>query len=116
MNQKPRISEDILNQLFTVICSRKEHGTKDSYTANLFEGGRQLIVRKVGEEAIECVVAGLAETKEEIILESSDLIFHLMVLWADSGIVPKDVWRELSRRQGMSGLDEKKSRNKEGEI
>lgn len=114
MNYKLEISEDALDQLFTVICSRKENETKESYTTTLFEGGQKLIARKVGEEAIECVVAGLTGTKQEIISESSDLIFHLMVLWANSGILPRDVWEELTRRQGVSGLAEKKSRKKDG--
>tara|TARA_B100000886_G_scaffold339864_1_gene306738 strand:- start:1520 stop:1864 length:345 start_codon:yes stop_codon:yes gene_type:complete len=111
MNHKLETSEDVLDKLFTVICSRRENETKGSYTSTLFEGGQQLIARKVGEEAIECVVAGLSGTKKEIISESSDLLFHLMVLWSNSGILPKDVWEELTRRQGISGLVEKKSRS-----
>ena len=65
------------------------------------------------EEATETIVAALNEGEERVISESSDLLFHLLVLWADLGIEPNHVWRELGRREGISGIDEKVARKQE---
>ena len=100
---------NILQDLFELIESRKETDTSSSYTAQLLNAGMPEIARKVGEEAIETITAAL--TKPGLVTqESADLLFHLLVLWSAAGIRPEDIWSELEKRQGTSGLTEKKLR------
>lgn len=101
-----------LDALFAVIASRKGADPTASYSAKLFARGRPKIAQKLGEEAVELVIAGCAET-DKIVPESADLLYHMLVLWADAGVKPADVWAELERRSGTSGLDEKASRRKD---
>jgi phosphoribosyl-ATP pyrophosphohydrolase len=108
------LDASILDRLFKVIESRRDASTDISYTAKLFAKGRRKIARKVGEEAVEVVVAALAESKDRVADESADLLYHLLVLWADSGLKARDVWAALAAREGMSGINEKKARNNNG--
>jgi phosphoribosyl-ATP pyrophosphohydrolase len=101
---------DTLARLEATILSRKGADPKSSYVASLFAKGRPRIARKLGEEAVEAIVASLAENKDALTGEAADLIFHLMVLLADSGIAFDEVLAELDRREGVSGHDEKASR------
>jgi len=107
---------DVMARLYATILSRKGGDTEKSYTASLFAGGPKTICRKVGEEAIEVTIEGLKGDAPAITRESADLIYHLMVLWADAGIAPGDVWAELARRQGTSGHAEKAARRGEEKI
>jgi phosphoribosyl-ATP pyrophosphohydrolase len=100
----------ILGALYDVIESRKDGDPKSSYVAKLFASGKGKIARKVGEEAIESMVAALADGKDALVAESADLLFHLMVLWSACGVSPEDVMAELQRREGTSGLEEKRRR------
>ncbi|HIJ62295.1 MAG TPA: phosphoribosyl-ATP diphosphatase [Rhodospirillaceae bacterium] len=100
----------LLDRLFATIAARKGADADTSYTARLFAQGRRKIVQKLGEEAVETVVAALAEGSDRVVGESADLLYHLLVLWADAGVNPAEVWAELQRRQGTSGLEEKKGR------
>ncbi|MEQ8667250.1 MAG: phosphoribosyl-ATP diphosphatase [Rhodospirillales bacterium] len=100
----------IINELFAVIESRKGGDPETSYTAKLFDRGRELIARKFGEEAVETVLAAVKDDRGEIAAESADVLFHLMVLWADAGLTPDDIWAQLEARRGTSGIEEKKSR------
>jgi phosphoribosyl-ATP pyrophosphohydrolase len=102
----------ILDQLYDTIATRRGADPEKSYTAKLFDRGRSKITQKFGEEAMETVVAALTEAPNRLIGESADMLYHLLVLWADCGIRPADVWSELEKRQGISGLDEKKNRKK----
>ncbi|HEY1722267.1 MAG TPA: phosphoribosyl-ATP diphosphatase [Magnetospirillaceae bacterium] len=102
----------ILDQLFTTIASRKGGDPASSYTAKLFAEGRPKIARKLGEEAVETTIAALSEGKDRVASESADLLYHLLVLWADCGIVPAEIWDALAARQGKSGIEEKNSRSK----
>lgn len=104
------MSEHILDQLFDVIEARKGADADTSYTAKLFAKGRKKIAQKVGEEGLETAIAAVSESPHSIIGESADLLYHLLVLWADAGIAPAQVWAELARRQGISGIAEKNSR------
>ena len=106
----PPTDARVLERLFAIIQSRRGDDPAHSYTARLFAEGRAKIARKAGEEAIEVVVSALAGGREHLAAESADLLYHLLVLWADAGITPDDVWRELARREGVSGLVEKASR------
>ena len=102
----------VLTRLYAVIASRKGAPAKQSYTAKLFARGTAKIAQKFGEEAIETVIAGTSETPEALTAESADLLYHLMVLWADRGVTPDQVWAELARREGISGIAEKAERPK----
>lgn len=99
----------VLDALFAVIEARKGGSPDTSYTAKLLAAGAPKIARKVGEEAVEVVVAALGEP-DKLAAESADLLYHLLVLWADAGVTPQAVWAELDRREGTSGLAEKASR------
>ncbi len=102
----------ILDLLYQTIIDRKGADPEKSYTAKLFTRGLPKISQKVGEEAVETVIAALAQSPAEVASESADLFYHLLVLWAEVGVTPAQVWDELAKRQGMSGIDEKKSRKK----
>lgn len=106
------MTQHSLDALFSVIASRKGGDPEASYSAKLFARGRAKITQKLGEEAVELVIAGCAEP-EKIVPESADLLYHMLVLWADAGIAPAQVWAELERRAGTSGLTEKASRRKD---
>ncbi len=88
----------ILDTLWDVILDRKAHPRPDSYTASLLAKGDKEILKKIGEEAVEIVVAGLAESNERVIYESADLIYHLLVLLAARDLHWEDVEAELARR------------------
>ena len=100
----------ILDQLYALVASRKGADPETSYTAKLFSRGRPKIAQKVGEEAVETVIAAMAQGPDAVVGESADLLYHLTVLWAECGVTPDQVWAELAKRQGLSGLDEKKAR------
>ena len=101
---------DILARLEATIASRKGADPKASYVASLFAKGRPKIARKLGEEAVEAIVAALAEDKAALTGEAADILCHLMVLLADADVPLADVLAELDRREGVSGHDEKASR------
>ena len=103
-------NSEVLERLFAVIESRKGADASSSYTAKLFAAGMPEIARKVGEEAIETITAALS-TQENVTAESADLLYHLLVLWAEAGIKPEDIWAELQKREGTSGIDEKALRD-----
>lgn len=104
------MSDDILNKLFDTIESRKEADPANSYVASLYEKGTAKIAQKVGEEAVETCIEALQGDKDKLAEESADLIFHLMVLWADAGLKPQDIIAVLESRMGTSGHDEKANR------
>ena len=99
-----------LDRLWQVILSRRGADPKTSYTARLFARGRIKIAQKLGEEAVEAVIEGVGDNRSALVGESADLLYHLLVLWAAAGISPADVAAELARRDGMSGIEEKRSR------
>jgi len=101
---------DTLARLEATIASRKGADPSSSYVASLFAKGRPKIARKLGEEAVEAIVAALAEDKASLTGEAADILFHLMVLLADCDVPLADVLAELERREGTSGHDEKASR------
>lgn len=103
----------ILDDLFRTIQSRKSSDPTSSYTASLFHRGRNRIAQKVGEEATETVISAVTNDIEHVKSESADLLYHLLVLWADCDITPADVYDVLKSREGISGIAEKQSRKKE---
>ena len=104
--------EHALDRLFATIAARKGGDASTSYTARLLSEGVEKCARKFGEEAVETVLAGVSGDKAHLAAESADVLYHLGVLWAAAGITPEDVYAELKRREGVSGLDEKASRKK----
>lgn len=101
---------DILQSLYTTIQSRKDADADASYTARLFQKGRVKIAQKVGEEAVETALAAAENKPADVISESADLLYHLLVLWAEMGIAPEEVLATLQAREGTSGIAEKASR------
>ena len=99
-----------LDRLWQVILSRRGGDPQTSYTARLFTRGRAKIAQKLGEEAIEAVIEGVADNPSALVGESADLLYHLLVLWAAAGVSPADVAAELIRCEGTSGIDEKRAR------
>jgi phosphoribosyl-ATP pyrophosphohydrolase len=99
-----------LDRLWEVINARRGSDPRISYTARLFSRGRAKIAQKLGEEAVEAVIEGITGDRAKLVGESADLLYHLFVLWADVGVAPADVAAELTRREGTSGLVEKRSR------
>ena len=104
------VDSAVLERLFAVVEGRRGGDPETSHTARLFAKGRHKIAQKVGEEAIETVVAALAQSPRHVARESADLLYHLLVLWAETGVRPADVWAELAAREGQSGVAEKKAR------
>ena len=100
-----------LDRLWEVIQSRRGADPQSSYTARLFSRGRAKIAQKLGEEAVETVIEGIGNNPGALVGESADLLYHLLVLWAAAGISPEDVAAELTRREGTSGLAEKRTRS-----
>lgn len=100
----------VVDRLYATVEGRRGADPDSSYTAKLFARGRGKIAQKVGEEAVETVIAALDETPDAVASESADLIYHLCVLWADAGVRPEDVWEKLAAREGTSGIAEKAAR------
>jgi phosphoribosyl-ATP pyrophosphohydrolase len=101
---------EALERLWRVIESRRGADPATSYTAKLFARGIPKIAQKLGEEAIEAVIEGVRGDPAALVGESADLLYHLFVLWAAIGVSPADVAAELARREGASGIAEKKAR------
>jgi len=102
-----------LDRLFATITARKAADPAQSYTAKLLAAGVEKCAKKFGEEATETVIAAIQKDKAELAKESADVLYHLAVLWAASGITPEDVYAVLKSREAMSGLEEKASRPKD---
>jgi phosphoribosyl-ATP pyrophosphohydrolase len=105
-------NDDIIQSLYKVILDRKANPSENSYTASLMAKGIDKILKKVGEEASELLIAGKGGERQEIVHESADLIFHLLVLLGFHDIEPVEVYTELRRRFGVSGIEEKSLRVK----
>ena len=101
---------DILDRLATTLEARKEAAADSSYVAKLYAKGTDAILKKIGEEATETVMAGKDGDPQKIVYEVADLWFHTLVLLAHAGLKPQDVLDELARREGLSGLAEKSAR------
>lgn len=101
---------ELLRRLADTIAARKQGDPSASYVASLFAKGQDAILKKVAEEAAETVLASKGGDKLHLVRETADLWFHSLVLLAWHGLAPEDVLAELQRREGVSGIDEKKSR------
>ncbi|GGP23567.1 phosphoribosyl-ATP diphosphatase [Silvimonas iriomotensis] len=104
------VSAEILERLSATLASRREADPSTSYVAKLFHKGQEAILKKVGEEALETILAAKDGDRRHLVSEVADLWFHTMVLLANEGLSAEDVLAELARREGISGIDEKASR------
>jgi phosphoribosyl-ATP pyrophosphohydrolase len=102
---------DILNRLAELLEQRKAADPSTSYVAKLYAKGMDSILKKVGEEATETVIAAKGGNKDEIVYETADLWFHTLIMLAKANLKPQDVLDELARREGLSGIDEKNARS-----
>ena len=101
----------VLDDLWRVVEARRASGDiQHSHSARLLSRGTAKVAQKLGEEAVECVIEAATGNRAATVLESADLLYHLVVVWVDAGIKPVEVWAELARRQGISGIVEKASR------
>jgi phosphoribosyl-ATP pyrophosphohydrolase len=104
---------DILNTLAATLEARKSADPQSSYVAKLYAKGLDSILKKVGEEAAETIIAAKGGDKGQVVYEVADLWFHTLVLLAQQGLGPDDILNELARREGVSGIAEKASRPKD---
>lgn len=104
------MTDDPLARLEATVRARRGADPASSYTASLFARGRPKIAQKLGEEAVECVIAAMGPDPRAIVPEAADLLYHLLVLLADADLSLDDVRAELARRDGVSGHDEKAAR------
>lgn len=101
---------EVLDRLYETVRARRGADPGSSYTARLLERGTAVIARKVGEEAVEAVIEALRGDRVALAAESADLLYHLLVLWADAALEPEEVYAILRAREGVSGIAEKKAR------
>lgn len=101
---------DVLTRLAELLEARKSADPQSSYVAKLYAKGNDAILKKIGEEATEAVIAAKGGDQAQIIYETADLWFHTLVMLAHHGLGPEDVLNELARREGLSGIAEKVSR------
>jgi phosphoribosyl-ATP pyrophosphohydrolase len=100
----------VLDRLWATVLSRKDASPEESHSARLLSRGTAKVAQKFGEEAVECLIEAVAGRQSALVSESADVLYHLMVLWVDAGVRPEQVWMELERREGVSGIAEKASR------
>jgi phosphoribosyl-ATP pyrophosphohydrolase len=101
---------DALARLWATIEARRGASPDNSYTAKLLAAGPQGVARKLGEESLEAIIEAVKGDRAALTRESADVLYHLLVLWAAAGLSPGDVAAELTRREGVSGIEEKQSR------
>jgi phosphoribosyl-ATP pyrophosphohydrolase len=106
------VGAGVLDRLFAVVESRRDADPTTSHSARLLSRGSAKVAQKFGEEAVECLIEAVAGNRDALIAESADVLYHLLVLWVSSGVSPADVWAELIRREGISGIAEKAARAK----
>lgn len=106
------MSDDVFNKLAAILEQRKQADPNNSYVASLYHGGIDKILKKLGEEATETIIAGKGGKRDEIIAETADLWFHSLVLLVYNDINPQVIFDELAGRFGLSGLVEKAHRSK----
>ena len=107
---EPGFGAEVLDRLYGVVASRKGADPAMSHSARLLSRGTAKIAQKFGEEAVECLIEAVAGNRAALVAESADVLYHLLVLWVDAGVTPQDVWSELQRREGVSGIAEKAGR------
>jgi phosphoribosyl-ATP pyrophosphohydrolase len=100
----------VMDRLWSTIIARKNADPLISHSARLLARGPAKIAQKFGEEAVECLIEAVLGNRDALIAESADVLYHMMVMWVGCGLRPDDVWAELGRREGISGIAEKAAR------
>jgi phosphoribosyl-ATP pyrophosphohydrolase len=100
----------VLDRLWSVVMNRRDADPTISHSARLLSRGAAKVAQKFGEEAVECLIEAVRGDRDAIIAESADVLYHLVVVWVSTGVAPEEVWAELMRREGVSGIAEKASR------
>jgi phosphoribosyl-ATP pyrophosphohydrolase len=100
----------VLDRLWSVVTSRRTANPAVSHSARLLSRGTAKVAQKFGEESVECLIEAVAGNRDAVVAESADVLYHLIVLWVACGIRPEEVWEELKRREGISGIAEKAAR------
>jgi phosphoribosyl-ATP pyrophosphohydrolase len=101
---------DVLDRLYALVESRRTADPEVSHSARLLSRGVAKVAQKFGEEAVECLIEAVADNHDALVAESADVLYHLIVLWVSAGITSDEVWTELVRREGISGIAEKAAR------
>jgi phosphoribosyl-ATP pyrophosphohydrolase len=102
----------VLDRLWAVVMSRRDADPAVSHSARLLGRGMTKVAQKFGEEAVECLIEAVAGNRDALVAESADVLYHLIVIWVSAGVTPEEVWAELKRREGVSGIAEKAARAK----
>lgn len=102
----------VLDRLWSVVMGRRSADPAVSHSARLLSRGTAKVAQKFGEEAVECLIEAVAGNRDALVAESADVLYHLIVLWVSVGVGPNEVWDELKRREGISGIAEKAARLK----
>jgi phosphoribosyl-ATP pyrophosphohydrolase len=106
------MAEHPIDQLYATIAARKTTSARKSYTAKLLKAGVAQCAKKLGEEGVEAALAAVGGNKKEIVSESADVLYHLLVLWTATDIKPKSVYDALEKRRSRSGIAEKRARRR----
>ena len=106
----------VLDALSATIKKRRGGDPEKSYTAKLLAKGTKHVAKKLSEESAEAVIDAVSGNKDGLVRESADVLYHLLVLWEDAGIKPAQVWAELARREGTSGIAEKRARGAKAKL
>ena len=106
----------VLDRLWSVVMDRRDADPAISHSARLLSRGTAKVAQKFGEEAVECVIEAVRGDRDAVIAESADVLYHLIVVWVSTGVAPEEVWAELMRREGVSGIAEKASRTQTGMV
>lgn len=106
----------VLDRLWNVVMSRRDADPTISHSARLLSRGPAKVAQKFGEEAVECLIEAVRGDHDAVIAESADVLYHLIVVWVSTGVAPEEVWAELMRREGVSGITEKASRAQSGLV
>lgn len=99
-----------MDRLHALLETRRKASPTSSYTAKLLTRGPVQVAKKLGEEAVETVIEAVRGDRDKLVLESADLLYHLVTLWIAMDVKPERIWQELARREARSGLEEKRSR------
>ena len=104
------VSPQVLDRLWDVVLARRDADPAVSHSARLLSRGTAKVAQKFGEEAVECLIEAVAGNTQALVAESADVLYHLLVLWVSAAVRPSEVWAELERREGVSGIAEKAAR------
>ncbi len=104
------VSPQVIDRLWDVVQARRTADPALSHSARLLSRGTAKVAQKFGEEAVECIIEAVAGNTHAMVCESADVLYHLLVLWVSAGVHPSEIWAELERREGVSGIAEKAAR------